>query len=135
MRPRSKLLERDRRTDRSKQTEGASNSIGTREFENKDETARKRLENSELHSKKHTAQKRLDILRRKSNPLEKTRKTDRSKETRGFENEGRAAQKRLYRGFENKEQTARKRLETLKKQAARNRLEVLKTRSHLLERD
>ena len=48
-------------------------------------------------------------MRRKSNPLEKKRATDRSKETREFENEGRAAQKRL----ENTEQTAPKRLETL----------------------
>ena len=46
-------------------------------------------------------------MRRKSNPHEKKRATDRSKETREFKNEGRTAQKRL----ENKEQTAPKRLE------------------------
>ena len=48
LRPRSKPLERDRRTDRSKETEGASSSIGTREFEHKDErlekSARKKTE-------------------------------------------------------------------------------------------
>ena len=93
--------------------QGAIRSNETGECENTDQTVRKRLEIlskrlKEFNNKEHTAQKRLEIWRPRIKPLE-DRKTDRSKETEEFDNEGWAARKRLVtRDFDDEEQTTRK---------------------------
>ena len=69
----------------------------SREFENKEQTARKRLENSKTRRK---------LFEREEGIGEQG--ANRSKETREFENK---AHSKETRQFENKGQTARKRVE------------------------